>query len=161
MGHAAVDVVDVTRLTSPVFHLTGAEDPVSTAIPQAANHAVSPGPAARGRLLGVGHNWPADGGGFRGYLTARLRFTLTEDADANASDDDERNSDGGGDDQRDLGREEQRSGDDGCWCRSRSGRAEHDRVHGGGSGRRTVVGLVVAHEAPSSDEACAMGVDPA
>lgn len=77
-----VDVIDVTRLTGPVFYLTGAEDPVSTAIPQAAYHAVSPGPAARGRLLGVGHNWPADGGGFRGYLTAWLRFTLTDDTDA-------------------------------------------------------------------------------
>lgn len=77
-----VDVFDVTRLTGPVFYLTGAEDPVSTAIPQAAFHAVSPVPAARGRLLGVGHNWPADGGGFRGYLTAWLRFTLTGDTDA-------------------------------------------------------------------------------
>lgn len=77
-----VDVVDVTRLTGPVFYLTGAEDPVSTAIPQAAYHAVSPVPAARGRLLGVGHNWPTDGGGFRGYLTAWLRFTLTADTDA-------------------------------------------------------------------------------
>ncbi|TQF74319.1 alpha/beta hydrolase [Rhodococcus spelaei] len=77
-----VDVFDVTRLTGPVFYLTGSDDPVSTAIPQAAFHAVSPGPAARGRLLGVGHNWPSDGGGFRGYLTAWLRFTLTGDADA-------------------------------------------------------------------------------
>ncbi|WP_241566003.1 alpha/beta hydrolase [Prescottella agglutinans] len=77
-----VDVIDVTRLTGPVFYLTGAEDLVSTAIPQAAYHAVSPGPAARGRLLGVGHNWPSDGGGFRGYLTAWLRFTLTGDTDA-------------------------------------------------------------------------------
>ncbi|WP_241665712.1 alpha/beta hydrolase [Prescottella subtropica] len=77
-----VDVIDVTRLTGPVFYLTGADDPVSTAIPQAAYHAISPGPAARGRLLGVGHNWPSDGGGFRGYLTAWLRFTLTGDTDA-------------------------------------------------------------------------------
>ncbi|MGW4477341.1 poly(ethylene terephthalate) hydrolase family protein [Rhodococcus triatomae] len=77
-----VDVIDVARLTGPVFYLTGSEDPVSTAVPQAAYHAVSPVPAARGRLLGVGHNWPADGGGFRGYLTAWLRFTLTGDTDA-------------------------------------------------------------------------------
>ncbi|MFD1815616.1 alpha/beta hydrolase [Rhodococcus gannanensis] len=77
-----VDVIDVARLTGPVFYLTGAEDPVSTAVPQAAYHAVSPVPAARGRLLGVGHNWPSDGVGFRGYLTAWLRFTLTADADA-------------------------------------------------------------------------------
>lgn len=75
-------VVDVTRLTSPVFYLTGADDPLSTAIPQAAYHAASPVPAARGRLLGVEHTWPADGGGFRGYLTAWLRFTLTGDTDA-------------------------------------------------------------------------------
>ncbi|MDH6280978.1 alpha/beta hydrolase [Prescottella agglutinans] len=77
-----VDVIDVARLTAPVFYLTGSDDPVSTAIPQAAYHAVSPVPAARGRLLGVGHNWPSDGGGFRGYLTAWLRFTLTDDTDA-------------------------------------------------------------------------------
>lgn len=77
-----VDAVDVTRLTSPVFYLTGAEDPVSTAVPQAAYYAASPVPTARARLLGVGHNWPTDGGGFRGYLTAWLRFTLTDDTDA-------------------------------------------------------------------------------
>ncbi|WP_458682736.1 poly(ethylene terephthalate) hydrolase family protein [Prescottella equi] len=77
-----VDAIDVAQLTGPVFFLTGADDPASTAIPQAAYHAVTPGPAARGRLLGVGHNWPADGGGFRGYLTAWLRFTLTGDVDA-------------------------------------------------------------------------------
>ncbi|EME20982.1 poly(ethylene terephthalate) hydrolase family protein [Rhodococcus triatomae] len=41
-----VDVIDVARLTGPVFYLTGAEDPVSTAVPQAAYHAVSPVPAA-------------------------------------------------------------------------------------------------------------------
>lgn len=77
-----VDVIDVARLTGPVFYLTGAEDPLSTAVPQAAYHALGPGPAVRGRLLGVGHNWPADGGGFRGYLTAWLRFTLTGDDNA-------------------------------------------------------------------------------
>lgn len=76
------DVIDVTRLTGPVLYLTGADDPLSTAIPQAAYHAKSPGPAVRGRLLGVGHNWPSNGGGFRGYLTAWLSFTLTGDTDA-------------------------------------------------------------------------------
>lgn len=77
-----VDVVDVARLDGPVFYLTGADDPLSTALPQAAYHLASPGPAVRGRLLGAEHNWPSDGGGFRGYLTAWLRFTLVGDADA-------------------------------------------------------------------------------
>lgn len=76
------DVIDVARLTGPVFYLTGSDDLLSTAVPQASYHAVSPVPAARGRLLGVGHNWPTDGGGFRGYLTAWLRFTLTGDTEA-------------------------------------------------------------------------------
>ncbi len=62
--------------------MTGADDPVSTADPQAEYFDKTAGPAVRGRLLGVGHNWAADGEGFRGYLTAWLRFTLSGDQTA-------------------------------------------------------------------------------
>lgn len=77
-----VDVIDVAQLTGPTFFMTGADDPVSTADPQAEYFDKTAGPAVRGRLLGVGHNWAADGEGFRGYLTAWLRFTLSGDQTA-------------------------------------------------------------------------------
>ncbi|MEA1796876.1 poly(ethylene terephthalate) hydrolase family protein [Rhodococcus qingshengii] len=77
-----VDVIDVAKLTGPTFFMTGADDPVSTADPQAEYFDKTTGPAVRGRLLGVSHNWAADGEGFRGYLTAWLRFTLSGDQTA-------------------------------------------------------------------------------
>ncbi|MDI9899525.1 alpha/beta hydrolase [Rhodococcus sp. IEGM 1409] len=77
-----VDVIDVAQLTGPTFFMTGADDPVSTADPQAEYFDKTTGPAVRGRLLGVSHNWAADGEGFRGYLTAWLRFTLSGDQTA-------------------------------------------------------------------------------
>lgn len=77
-----VDVIDVAHLTGPTFFMTGADDPVSTADPQAEYFDKTTGPAVRGRLLGVSHNWAADGEGFRGYLTAWLRFTLSGDQTA-------------------------------------------------------------------------------
>ncbi|MGC0365128.1 pimeloyl-ACP methyl ester carboxylesterase [Rhodococcus sp. 27YEA15] len=75
-----VDVVDVTRLTGPMFFMTGADDPVSTASAQARYFDSTPVSAVRGRLLGVGHNWASDGEGFRGYLTAWLMYTLRSDS---------------------------------------------------------------------------------
>ncbi|NRH35168.1 alpha/beta hydrolase [Rhodococcus sp. MS13] len=77
-----VDVIDVAKLTGPTFFMTGADDPVSTADPQAEYFDKTAAPAVRGRLLGVGHNWAADGEGFRGYLTAWLRFALSGDQTA-------------------------------------------------------------------------------
>ncbi|OYD61189.1 poly(ethylene terephthalate) hydrolase family protein [Rhodococcus sp. OK302] len=74
-----IDVVDVTRLGVPVFFMAGADDPVSTSLAQSNYYNASPTQAALGRLRGVGHNWASDGEGFRGYLTAWLKFTLSED----------------------------------------------------------------------------------
>lgn len=75
------------RLRVPALFMSGSEDGlISSAGTVARYYGRVPGPAAMGILEGADHNAvQIDGGGFRGYLTAWLRWQLSGDAAAAAA----------------------------------------------------------------------------
>ncbi len=81
------DEYDPGELTDPVLFLTGGLD-LLIAGPLTMNgfYAEVPGAAAKGAVRGAGHNEvQGDGGRFRGYLTAWLRYQLDGDAVARSA----------------------------------------------------------------------------
>jgi hypothetical protein len=76
------DEYDPSQLTDPVLFLTGELDLlISSPFTVNGFYAQVPGPAVKGAVRGAGHNEvQGDGGRFRGYLTAWLRYQLAGDA---------------------------------------------------------------------------------
>ncbi|HEU5153003.1 MAG TPA: hypothetical protein VFU19_21095 [Iamia sp.] len=75
------DEYDPAQLTDPVLFLTGELDLlIAGPLTQNGYYAEVPGPAAKGAVRFAGHNEvQGDGGRFRGYLTAWLRYQLDGD----------------------------------------------------------------------------------
>ncbi|HMJ76448.1 MAG TPA: hypothetical protein VK507_10775 [Iamia sp.] len=81
------DEYEPSQLTDPVLFLTGGLD-LLIAGPLTMNgfYAEVPGAAAKGAVRFAGHNEvQGDGGRFRGYITAWLRYQLSGDATARAA----------------------------------------------------------------------------
>jgi pimeloyl-ACP methyl ester carboxylesterase len=84
---SAEHVTNWSQITKPFLLLTGANDwLISSASGQTGYYNQITGPAAKASLKGAGHNTvQGNGGGFRGYFTAWLLYTLKGDTTARAA----------------------------------------------------------------------------
>jgi hypothetical protein len=80
-------VTDFTRITRPVFFVTGTSDVfISTTSGQTGYYNRVSGAAAKASLRGAGHNAiQGSGGGYLGYITAWFMYTLRGDTTARAA----------------------------------------------------------------------------